>query len=99
MERRNKALKLPILLEREALAIWFEFIKLTARLRKNECSKKQTLKKVTPMKSVTLEEFYQRKLHPDGVLPLPIHDLNKLLDQLMPEAEQTVEGNHMKKLE
>ena len=86
-------------MEREALAIWFVFIKLTATLRKNECSKKQMLKKVTPIKSVTLEKFYQWKLHPGGVLLLPIHDLKKLLDQLMPEAEQTVEENHMKKLE
>ena len=56
------------------------------------------VKKVTPMKSVTLEEFYQWKLHPGGVLPLLIYDLKKLLDQLMPEAEQTIEGNQMKSL-
>lgn len=51
------------------------------------------LKKVMPMKYVTLEEFYQRKLHPSRVVPLLIHNLKKLLDQLMPEAEQTIEGN------
>ena len=51
------------------------------------------------MKFITLEEFHQQKLDPGGTLPLLIHNLKKLLDRLMPEVVQTIEGSWMKNLE
>ena len=79
-------------------AIWFEFRKLTTRLQKNKCSKKQMLKKVMPMKYVTLEEFYQRKLHPSRVVPLLIHNLKNCLTNSCPRLSRQLRATRWKSL-
>ena len=81
----TKALKLPTLLEGEALAIWLE---LSEEQQGNYDSVKGVIiKKMAPMGFATLEEFHQRKLHPGEALPLFVHDLKRLLEQAMPDLD------------
>ena len=86
----TKALKLPTLLEGEALATWLD---LSEEEQANYGrAKTRMLEKMTPMKFVTLEEFHQRKLRPGEALPLFIHDLKKLLDRAMPDVDAAARG-------
>ena len=86
----TKALKLLTLLEGEALATWLELSE--EEQSHYRIAKKRMIKKIAPMKFVTLEEFHQRKLHPGEALPLFIHDLKKLLDRAMPDVDATARG-------
>ena len=79
------ALKLPTLLEGEALASWLE---LTEEEQKSyEESKKKIVAKMTPAEFVSLDEFHLRKIRPGESLSLFLHDLKRLLDQAMPGLE------------
>ena len=81
-----KAVKLPTLLEGEALAVWLE-------LGEEEQSDYATAKKeisaaLMPMEFVSLGEFHRRKLRPGEALSVFVHDAKKLLDQAMPKLEK-----------
>ena len=81
-----QALKLPTLLEGEALAIWLE---LTEEEQTNYgIMKKKLISTMIPMEFVSLDEFHRRKLRPSESLSIYVHDLKKLLDQAMPGLEK-----------
>ena len=81
----TKALKLPTLLEGEALAIWLELSE--EQQGDYDSAKGAIVKKMAPMGFATLEQFHQRKLHPGEALPLFVHDLKRLLEQAMPDLD------------
>ena len=79
------ALKLPTLLEGEALAVWLE---LTDEQKKDyEAAKKELVAKMAPMGFASLEDFHRRKLLPGESVSVYVHDLKRLLDQALPELE------------
>lgn len=78
----TQALKLPTLLEGEALAIWLE---LTEEQQGNYTTAKDSIvKTMMPMEFISMDEFHRRKLRPGEALSVFVHDLKKLLDQAMP---------------
>ena len=84
---QTKAIKLPTLLEGEALAIWLELSE--EEQGSYEEARKQIQGKMMPMEFVSLEEFHRRKLRPDEALSVFVHNLKKLLEQAMPGLEAT----------
>ena len=74
------ALKLPTLLEGEALTVWLE---LDQDMQGNYKEiKKKLMQKIRSMGFVSLEEFHQGKMHPGEALSMSVYDLKKLLGQL-----------------
>ena len=81
----KRAIKLPTLLEGEALAVWLD---LSAEEKKSYAKVKETLvSRITPNTFMTIEQFRQRKLIPGEALSLFLHDLKQLLDQAMPKLD------------
>ena len=85
-----KALKLPALLEGEALAVW---LKLTEEEQKDIArAKEKMIKKMVPTEFLSLEKFQKRKILPGKAFSLYLHKLKMLLNQAMPglvaEAKQ-----------
>ena len=81
-----QALKLPTLLEGEALAVWLE---LSAEQQASYATaKKEISDTIMPMEFVSLEEFHLRKLRPGEALSVSVHSAKKLLDRAMPELEK-----------
>lgn len=79
----TKALKLPTLLEGEALAVWLE---LSAEQQGDYATaKKEMVKKLSPSQFASLDEFHRRKLRPGESLAVFEHDLKRVLEQAMPE--------------
>ena len=58
----TQALKLPTLLEGEALAVWLELSE--AEQANVEIAKGKLKEKMMPMKFLFLDQFHARKLHP-----------------------------------
>lgn len=82
-----KAVKLPTLLEGEALAAWLE---LSTEAKKTYAvTKKELMAAMTPTSFTTLEMFRQRKMVPGEALPVFLHDLKQLLEQAMPGLDST----------
>ena len=82
----TQALKLPTLLEGEALAIWLE---LEDEQQKDyKTAKGKIIEKIMPMAFSTLEEFHQRKLHPGEALSVFVHDLKTMLEHAMPDIDE-----------
>ena len=82
----TQALKLPMLLEGEALAVWLE---LSEEQQKDyTATKEKLLSAMMPMKFVSLDEFHRRKLRPGEALPVYLHDMKKLLAQAMPDLDK-----------
>ena len=79
-------LKLPTLLEGEALAVWLELS--DAEQKDYKAAKKQMIAKMSPMGFASLEDFHKRKIQPGESISIYVHDLKRLLDQAMPELEQ-----------
>ena len=85
------ALKLPTLLEGEALAVWLE---LTAEEQKDySATKQKIIDAIKLMSFVSLDDFHKRVLRPQEPLSLYVHELKQLLNQAMleitaPTAEQ-----------
>ena len=80
-----KALKLPTLLEGEALAVWLD---LSEEVQKDYASTKGTiLERMTPASFVSLDDFHGRKLHPGESLSVYVYTLKTLLDQAMPDVD------------
>ena len=78
----DKAIKLPTLLEGEALAVWLE---LTLEQHMDyETAKKEIQNTIMLMGFVSLEEFHRRKLRPGEVISVFAHDLKKLLEISIP---------------
>ena len=85
------ALKLPTLLEGEALAVWME---LTEEQREDyKEAKKQMVAKMAPMSFVSLDDFHRRKLQPGESVSVYVHELKRLLDQAMPELNKDTRDN------
>ena len=81
----TQALKLPTLLEGEALAIWLE---LDAEEQEDFKSAKEALiQRMTPVAFVSLDVFHSRVLQPGEALAVFLHDLKRLLAQAMPNLE------------
>ena len=77
-----KALKLPTLLEGEALAVWME---LSEEEQQDIArAKEKMIKKMVPTEFVSLEKFQKRKILPGEAISLYLHELKTLLDQAMP---------------
>lgn len=68
----TQALKLPTLLEGEALAVWLELTE--AQQSSVAETKKKLIEKMMPMKFVSLDQFHSRKLHPGEPLSVFTHD-------------------------
>ena len=81
-EAEIKALKLPTLLEGEALAVWLELT--DAEQGDYETAKRKLIAKLKPAEFVSLDEFHSRKLRPEEPLSLFVHELKQLLEQAMP---------------
>ena len=70
----TKALKLPTLLEGEALTIWLEL----SEEQDNYASAKEALvKTMMPMEFVSLDDFYRRKLRPGEALSVFVHAMKR----------------------
>ena len=85
-----KALKLPTLLEGEALAVW---LKLSQEEQKDiVTAKEKMIQKMAPMEFISLEKFQKWKMLPGEVISLYLHELKMLLGKAMPvlaaEAKQ-----------
>ena len=81
----TQALKLPTLLEGEALASWLELSE--EEQQDYKLSKRKLIKKLTPPSFATLNEFHARKLRPGEALSLFTQDLKRLLQLAMPGLE------------
>lgn len=78
----TKAVKLPTLLEGEALAAWLE---ISTEAKKTYAkTKKELLTALSSTSFSILEKFRQRKMFPGEALPVFLHDLKQLLEQAMP---------------
>ena len=84
----KKALKLPTLLEGEALAVWIE---LTDDEQKDYAvTKKKIIDVIMPMRFVSLTNFHKRMLMPGESLSMYVHQLKQLLGQAMPDISADV---------
>ena len=81
----TQAVKLPTLLEGEALAVWLEMSEEDQADYKK--AKEKLCKKLTPMEFVSLDDFHKRKLRPGEALSVFYHDLKKLLGLAMPNLD------------
>lgn len=80
-----KVLKLPTLLEGEALAIWHE---LSVEEQEDYARAKEGIEKtMTPMEFVSLDYFHRRKLHPGEALSVFVLAMKRLLVQAMPSLD------------
>lgn len=82
----TSALKLPTLLEGEALAIWLELSE--EQQGEYAAAKKEICTAMMPMEFVSLDGFHRRKLRPGEAISVFVHDLRKLLGQAMPDLEK-----------
>ena len=75
------ALKLPTLLEGEALAVWLE---LSPDEQKDYAvTKKKIIDTIQPMSFISLDDFHKHVLRPEEPLSLYVHELKQLLTQAM----------------
>jgi len=83
-DKDKMELKLPTLLEGEALAVWVE---LTGDEQKDyTATKKKIIDAIKPMSFVSLEDFHKQVLHLGELLSLYVHELKSLLRQAMPDV-------------
>ena len=79
------ALKLPTLLEGEALVAW---LAIPGKTRGDYCATKQALKNaLKPTEFSAFAEFQSRKLRPGETVHMYAHHLKRLLDAAMPELD------------
>ena len=81
----TKAVKLPTLLEGEALAIWLELNEEEQGDYKT--AKKLLCKRIMPMEFISLEDFHKRTYRQGESLSVFLHDLKKYLSAAMPNLE------------
>ena len=82
----TSALKLPTLLEGEALAVWLELSE--EQQGDYATAKKEICAAMMPMEFVSLDGFHRCKLRPGEAISVFVHDLKKLLEQTMPGLER-----------
>ena len=87
MNEVTQALKLPTLLEGEALATWLVLEDEQQNDYKTAKGKIIILIKIMSMAFSTFEEFHHRKLHPGEALF--VHDLKTMLDHAIPDIDET----------
>ena len=88
----TKAVKLPTLMEGEALAIW---LGLSEEEQDDfSVTKEKLINAMNPTAFVSLEEFHRRKLCPSELVSVFVHDLKGLLDRAMPKVEKVVHDQH-----
>ena len=81
----RRVLKLPTLLEGEALAAWTE---LTEEQQADYAiTTKQLKKKLSPLEFSSLEAFHKRKLRPGEALSMFLQDLKQMLLHAMPNID------------
>ena len=80
------ALKLPTLLEGEALAVWLEFSE--EQQADYATAKEAICEAMMPMEFVSLDEFHRRKLRPGEAVSIFVPKLKKLLEQSMPSLDK-----------
>ena len=79
----KKVLKLPTLLEGEALAVWIE---LTDDEQKDYgITKKKIIDAIMPERFVSLADFHKQMLMPGESLSMYVHQLKQLLNQAIPD--------------
>ena len=81
----TKALKLPTLLEGEALAVWLELSE--EQKQWYATAKKELSIALMPMEFVSLNNFHRCMMRPGEALSVFVHDLKKLLEQAMLELD------------
>ena len=79
----TEVLKLPTLLEDEALVIWLGLTEEEQGVYQTALEK--VTKKMKPTEFASLEDFHHCKLWPSKLIPVFVHKLKKLLDQAMPK--------------
>ena len=81
----TKAKKLPTLLEGEALATWLELSE--EQKASYSGAKAKMIERLGLMQFVSMDDFHHRRLLPSESLPVFAHDLKRLIDQAMPDAD------------
>ena len=86
-DEKAKVLKLPTLLEGEALATWIE-------LSEDEqedygAAKQKMIERMVPASFVSMDGFLKRRLRSGEALSLYLYELKRLLDQAMPGLDAT----------
>ena len=81
----TKAKRLPTLLEGEALAVWLELSE--AEQKDYKAAKAKMLERMGPVQFVSMDDFHRRRLLPGESLSVFVHELKRLMDQAMPEAD------------
>ena len=89
-EDEVKAVKMPTLLEGEALAAWLDLAEETKK--DYETAKKQLIDGLMPIAFTLLDKFHARKLLPGESLTVFSHDLRKLIVRAMPEIDSKARG-------
>ena len=82
----TSALKLPTLLEGEALAVWLELSE--EQQGDYAAAKKGICTAMMPMEFVSLDGFHRRKLRPGEPISVFVHELKQLLEHAMPGLEK-----------
>ena len=81
----TKAKRLPTLLEGEALAVWLE---LSEDEQKDyKVAKAKILERMGPVQFILMDDFHRCWLLPGESLSVFIHELKRLMDQAMPDAD------------
>ena len=81
----TQLVKLPTLLEGEALAVWLELAPEDQRDYKT--AKRKITARMSPVRFVSLEDFHARRLLPGESLSVFVHQLKRILNQAMPTAD------------
>ena len=84
-KEETMAVKLPTLLEGDALAVWLDLNE--DENKTYDVVKKRLIETLMPMGFTVLDRFQTRRLQPGEVLSVFSHDLKKLLEQAMPEID------------
>ena len=80
-DNAKMALKLPTLMEGEALAVWLDIAE--GEQADYKVVKEKVVEKMKPMGFVALEEFHKRKMQPGEAVTTFSYNLKKLLNQAM----------------
>ncbi len=86
--KKTMSLKLPTLLEGEALVARVE---LSENVQENyDAMKQHLLTRLKTVEFVSLDRFHRRVLEPEELPTMYLYQLRKLLDQAMPNMDDTV---------
>ena len=80
-----KAKRSPTLLEGEALAVWLELSE--AKQKSYKDAKANIIDHMGPMQFTSMDNFHRHQLLPEESLSVFVHELKRLLDHTIPEAD------------